>query len=118
MCSQHLLGEHAELHKFLPSLKRGVKVNGRFHPVVQIQFQGYRERHEALAEEMRGRGFNHRSPMLQYDVPDFSKIYPQHFDKKVDLRESCKDLIGRCEDCRNLINLQSIAKNKKEKQKW
>jgi hypothetical protein len=101
MCNKHLLGEHGEMHKFLPSFRKGHKVDGRFNPVVQIQFRGYIERHDALAEEMIRRGMNHKSPLK--DVPDFKKIYPQYYNRIVNTFKSHEDLIERCEECEERI---------------
>jgi hypothetical protein len=103
LCRKHLLGEHNELHKFLPSFRKGIKVHGRFHPVVQIQFQGYIERHNALALEMIKRGYNHKSPLI--DVPNFRLIYPQYYDMLVDVNESYYILYNKCPECRErMIN--------------
>jgi hypothetical protein len=100
LCRKHLLGEHGELHKHLPAFNRGVRVEGRFYPVVQMQFKGYRKRHDALAKEMIGRGMNHRSPL-----PDtaFKANYPEYWDTVVDREQSLKDLIGRCSRCRERL---------------
>ena len=101
LCKKHLIGEHGEMHKFIPSFRKGHRVDGRFDPIVQIQFQGYIERHDAIVSEMTVRGFNHKSPMV--DMPDFKKIYSQHFNKLVDVNVSYKDLIDRCPDCKKRI---------------
>lgn len=103
MCNQHLIGEHGEMHKFLPSFRKGYKVDGRFDPVVQIQFHGYVARHDRLAQEMIRRGMNHKSPLK--DVPDFKKTYPQHFDKTVDIWKSVADLQLRCEKCKKMLDM-------------
>ena len=97
MCNKHLIGEHGEMHKFLPSFRKGYRVDGRFNPVVQIQFQGYQERHDALAKEMLDRDMNHKSPLK--DVPNFKETYPQYYNKTVDIWESIADLKLRCKDC-------------------
>ena len=97
LCKDHLLGEHNELHKHLPSFRKGHRVDGRFSPIVQMQFQGYAARHDALAQEILRRGWNHKSPLT--NVPDFRSIYPQYWEKKVDLRESMLDLSSRCNKC-------------------
>ena len=55
MCDQHLLGEHGELHKFIPSFHKKYKVTNRVSPVVQIELSSYQERHDELAEEMLSR---------------------------------------------------------------
>ena len=110
LCNQHLIGEHGEIHKFLPSFRKGHKVDGRFDPVVQIQFNGYLIRHDMLAEEMLNRGMNHKSPLTFAELPDFKNIYPQHFHKEVDLEQSIKDLLYRCEDCSDRI-IKFLVKN-------
>lgn len=101
LCRKHLLGEHGEMHKHLPSFRKGHKVDGRFNPVVQIQFQGYEERHMELAIEMISRGYNHLSPIV--DIPDFKNTYPQYWDKKVNIEANIKELIGKCPDCLNQL---------------
>lgn len=96
MCKKHIAGEHGELHKFLPTFRKGISVDGRFKPVVQIQFQGYVKRHDELAKAL-----NHKSPMV--DVPDFQEIYPRYHHLTVDQSISAKDLSERCEDCRKKL---------------
>ena len=44
MCDQHLLGEHGELHKFIPSFRKKYKVTNRVSPVVQIELSSYQTR--------------------------------------------------------------------------
>ena len=51
LCNKHLLGEHGELHKFLPSFKKKYQVKNRINPIVQIQLSSYKERHDELALE-------------------------------------------------------------------
>jgi len=97
LCRKHLLGEHGEIHKFLPSFRKGYRVGGRFDPIVQIQFQGYLKRHDDLASEMLTRGYSHNSPLL--DIPDFRSIYPEYWDKKVNTLESLRELKLRCSEC-------------------
>jgi hypothetical protein len=101
LCDQHLLGEHGEIHKHLPSLRKRNRVDGRFYPVVQIQFWGFIERHDELAMEMLVRGMNHKSPLI--DIPDFKKLYPTYFYKSVDIEESLVELKHRCNKCARKI---------------
>ena len=96
MCSRHRSGEHNEIHKHLPGLIRGVSIAGRMAPVVQIQLNALRSRHDALAASL-----NHRSPLP--DFPDLSKIYPEYYDLTVDLEHNANDLAGRCPACRQLM---------------
>lgn len=102
LCDRHLLGEHGEIHKHLPSFRKGYSVKGRFTPVVQIQLNALVERHDQLAEEMIARGMNHSSPLT--DVPDLQKIYPEYYDLEVDIDISLADLYERCPRCRARID--------------
>lgn len=99
LCRKHLLGEHGEIHKHIPSFRKGHKIDGRFDPVVQIQLNALQSRHDVLAAEMLKRGYNHNSPLV--DVPDLALTYPQHYDKVVDVNISILDLIDRCPECCN-----------------
>ena len=97
LCSKHLIGEHGEIHKHLPSFRKGYKIDGRFDPVVQIQLNRLKERHDELAVEMFARKYRHISPLL--DIPNLKEKYPQHYDKMVDLNISKTDLYQRCFAC-------------------
>jgi hypothetical protein len=103
LCKKHLIGEHGEIHKFLPSFRKGYKVHGRFFPVVQIQFQGYKARHDALAQEMLDRGYNHKSPLI--DIPDFQAIYPEYYHLTIDIETAIKDLSSRCAECAERMDI-------------
>lgn len=106
LCSRHLSGEHGEIHKHLPSFRRGHSVSGRFAPVVQIQLNAILARHDELAAEIdrraqqSGRG-GHHSPLT--DLPDLQAIYPDHYSLCVDIAESVRDLCERCPECRDRI---------------
>jgi hypothetical protein len=102
MCDQHLLGEHGELHKFIPSFHKKYKVTNRVSPVVQIELSSYQERHDELAEEMLSRGMNHKSPLPK--LPDFSYLPDEHYNAKVDIENSIKDLRIRCRRCKYVMD--------------
>ena len=102
LCRKHLLGEHGELHKFLPSFRKKFKVTNRVTPVVQIELSSYKKRHDELAVEMTRRGMNHQSPID--DLPDFSYLPTAHYEAKVDINNSIKDLKHRCIECKELID--------------
>lgn len=96
MCNQHLLGEHGELHKFLPSWKKHFAVDGRISGNA-MEPKSYAARHDALAIEMSRRGMNHQSPLFQ---PDFSYLPIQFQNYRVDVAANLKMLHDRCPDCR------------------
>jgi len=101
LCRQHLLGEHGEIHKHLPSFRKRHSVSGRFSPVVQIQLNALKERHDELAQEMLRRGMNHKSPLA--NIPNLKETYPQYYDLNVDTHVSIRDLCQRCPKCRKRI---------------
>jgi len=100
LCNKHLVGEHGELHKFIPSFNKKYKIDKRISPVVQIELSSYQSRHEELAEEMLNRGMNHKSPLPK--LPNFSYLPREQFEAKVDKNISKKDLHERCNDCRRI----------------
>ena len=62
MCNKHLLGEHVETHMLEGSLKKGRSLAGFINNgLVDLERLG--ERHDQLAEEMKDRGMNHKSPI-------------------------------------------------------
>ena len=98
LCNKHLLGEHGELHKFIPSFHKKYSIDNRVFPIVQIELSSYQSRHDALADEMLSRGMNHKSPLPK--LPDFSYLPKEHYRAKVDINISMEDLKDRCGECR------------------
>jgi hypothetical protein len=93
MCSQHLLGEHVELHMLVGSLNRGKRIDG-FLEQGLVELRSIRRRHAELVVEMRRRGFRHHSPL-----PDFGRRRAGSVDQIANLKE----LARRCSDCRKRI---------------
>ena len=100
LCKKHLIGEHGELHKFRSSFEKGYKIDKRVCPVVQIEPLKMKERHDQLVEEMKIRGYNHKS---SYEQPGLSKYNPDQLNVKADLEYNIKDLAARCEVCRKIL---------------
>jgi hypothetical protein len=100
LCRQHLLGEHAEIHKFRHNFVKQHSIDGRLSPVVQIEPIEMERRHNDLAAEMVRRGYKHQSP---YSLPDLSYLSHDQVFAKVDREESRRDLCERCEACRERI---------------
>jgi pyrimidine dimer DNA glycosylase len=65
LCRHHLLGEHRELHAIWTVLTQGRK--GYSHHPETLRWKGRLKslylRHEKLVEEMKRRGFRHRTPL-------------------------------------------------------
>lgn len=100
LCNKHLLGEHGELHKFRHGFVKGHSITGRIFPIVQIEPESMKIRHDELALEMIARGMNHKSP---YELPDLSYLPNHERFARVNLLQSRQDLIQRCKICRKVI---------------
>jgi len=97
LCDKHLLGEHGEIHKHRHNFVKGHSIAGRISPVVQIEPQSMKKRHDVLSVEMRLRGMNHKSPYVQPDVSSYPVVYVNQTQSMLDLRERCKDCKKRIE---------------------
>ena len=93
MCDKHLLGEHGELHKFMPSWGKQHSITGREGA---IEPRAYVQRHDDLAHEMTRRGMSHKSPIRP---PDFSYLPVDQQVWQVSIVDSHEMLINRCPDC-------------------
>ena len=95
MCRNHLLGEHVECHMFVGTIKRGKNVSGYLQKGL-LEIHNIKSRHDALAEEMKKRGYKHNSPI------EF--VYKQKLGK-INLRQNVVQLHSRCKECRKLSSL-------------
>lgn len=103
MCRKHLLGEHVEHHMFIGTLKKGRSVQGfidnnLFEPS-SIHF-----RHHQLVEEMRFRGYNHRSPITDEEWQLIAKLPDAIYYSHINRKKSLDDLLSRCPECRERYN--------------
>lgn len=93
LCNQHLLGEHLEVHMFINAVKTKKRILGYINNGL-VEVHNLVKRHEELAQEMKRRGFNHKSPIRKV------KLYKAG---RVDVNRSVKDLRKRCEDCKTRL---------------
>ena len=102
LCSQHLLGEHNEIHKALGNMRRGRSIEkylewGLLDPKLMCA------RHRVLIKEFLRRdypsGILHKTPITKEDLKAISK-YPRGC---INLKKNIKDLIERCSRCRERI---------------
>jgi hypothetical protein len=100
MCDKHLLGEHVECHMLAGSLALERGIDG-FVAKGLLEPASLEERHEALAAEMTGRGFDHRSPLPDIDL---DRLEPRARECRVDVPASHADLVARCEACRERVS--------------
>ena len=100
LCRKHLLGEHLEIHLHKHNFVKHHSITGRIFPIVQIEPESMKARHDQLVEEMINRGYNHQSP---YEQPDLSYLPDSERHAKVDRNISLEDLMIRCPDCKRRI---------------
>lgn len=99
MCRRHLLGEHLEIHMFLGTLKKGNKIDGYLKNNC-CEPRSFKERHDALVEEMQGRGMTgHKTPIEENDCSCICDLPLEQQNWKVDSIQSAEDLFRRCPVC-------------------
>jgi len=94
LCSQHLLGEHFEIHKAVGNMQNSGKWARALTERGFLEPQNFLRRHDKLVEEMRKRGMKHQSPLK---TAEFNIM------GKVDKNLSINDLIKRCKNCKEKI---------------
>ena len=93
LCRKHLMGEHVELHMLVGSLNKGKSVKGFVRDGL-IEVHSARDRHEQLAVEMLRRGYNHKSPLPEFD---------SFIAGSVNVSDNIEELKKRCTECRERI---------------
>ncbi len=98
LCQNHLLGEHSELHAIWSILTKGKK--GFAHHPETLRWRGKLKalylRHEKIVEEMKKRGFNHKSP-LNIDFATGKSVQKNMVDSIEDQIELLKSKKCKCE---------------------
>ncbi len=92
MCTQHLLGEHAEIHMFISVINHGKQVKGYLEKGL-IEVNNLYDRHNELVREMIHRNYRHNSPISE-EWKHAQNL--GHIDKEKNLKE----LMSRCSKCR------------------
>jgi hypothetical protein len=104
LCKQHLLGEHAEMHMFVGTIRKGISIGGYLDNGLVNPGQ-IKARHDRLVTEMNRRGMNHKSPIDAEPLPGDPRI-------SVDVNANIHELSRRCPKCHAY---QVIAERKKDK---
>jgi hypothetical protein len=100
MCRQHLLGEHVEHHMFVGTINKEIGVSGYLADNLLEPLSLY-TRHNELVEEMKIRGYNHKSPLPS--VVD-GILTVEQLAVKIDRPASLAELLRRCPECRKRYN--------------
>lgn len=92
MCRQHLLGEHVEMHMFTGCLNKNKKID-RYIQDGLVEVHNIKNRHEQLVNEMKARGYAHKSKLPKYKMQKIGRV---------DSKENLIELRRRCKECRKL----------------
>ncbi|MCX8154022.1 MAG: pyrimidine dimer DNA glycosylase/endonuclease V [Candidatus Bathyarchaeota archaeon] len=102
MCRNHLLGEHSEIHMFACTIEAGRSIKGYIEKGL-LEIHNLYNRHEALAHELRSRGYQHNSKLAEkWKMAKVAGV--------IDREKSLRDLIERCPGCR--ARYQKLARAK------
>lgn len=93
MCSQHLLGEHVELHMLAGTLRRGKSIAGFIRDGL-VEPTRMVERHAELVAEMARRGFKHTTPLESPPLGSWAKHR-----NVVNPAANRAELLRRCPKC-------------------
>jgi hypothetical protein len=102
LCRQHLLGEHNEMHAFLGSIYKGVRMAGYIQRGLLNPRLLWR-RHQQLVDELLRRGYNHHSPLPTWGLRDAAILAVLRQTHPVDRRANIAELYRRCPNCRQRI---------------
>jgi len=95
MCRKHLLGEHLEMHMFVGSINKKISMKGYLEKGF-LEIHNLKKRHDALVEEMKKRGYNHKSPLPVINIR--KKM------GKVNVIQSYQEIVGKCKECRKQMS--------------
>ena len=98
LCRKHLIAENVEAHMFISSIKKGISMSGYLRNNL-LEPLSLVSRHDTIAIEMLRRGYNHNSPVIDFEITDYITD-PAILNVKVDVISAFKDLITRCTECR------------------
>ncbi len=103
MCREHLLGEHRELHMLAGTIRKKKQLLGYLKRNI-LEPSGIERRHSELIEEMKRRGYKHKTPISVGDITYLNKGMT-----KVIIDESYRELYKRCKRCAlNMLNLNIL----------
>lgn len=109
LCTNHLLGEHNEIHKHRHVFVKGWKIVKRVEVGnVQIEPCSMKIRHNELVKEMLNRWPKENGHQSPYEQPDLSLYSEYEQTVRVDINKSLEDLLNRCEKCRERYFLFSL----------
>lgn len=104
MCTQHLLGEHREIHMLVGSIRKGRNIKG-FLENQLLEPLSIKSRHDAIVKEMHRRGYRHNTPVDTQPDTGYLGVLEA---SRVDPEKSRKDLAARCAKCNELLKIDFV----------
>lgn len=102
MCTKHLLGEHLEIHMFLGSIKKNIKLDGYIKKGL-VDVNMLIPRHDELVAEMTRRGYRHKSIITLYEREvSYKYAVKNNVESNIDIIANEIELGERCIKCRNM----------------
>ena len=100
LCTQHLSGEHGEIHKHRHNFEKGHSMTGRI-AINACEPMSMKTRHDELAAELQRRAIEagRKPPDSPYTLPDLSYLPEAQRNFKVDVEANLRLLIDRCPEC-------------------
>lgn len=95
LCRKHLLGEHVETHMFVGTILKGNSLQGYIKKEL-VEVHNIKSRHEELSNEMKTRGYEHNSPL-----PEFNSW----IEGNINITTSINELKHRCPECKKRIEV-------------
>lgn len=104
MCRKHLIAEHHEIHMFFGNIDRGRSLQGYIDKNL-LEPSSLGLRHNYLVAEMKNRGYNHNSPVTQYDLDLLQLPEVKRYDNhRIDRAAALAELHARCPDCKAMYD--------------
>lgn len=106
LCTKHLGGEHLEIHMFLGTLRKKMKVSGYIKNNL-LEPLSLHQRHDVLASELVRRKFmkekkhiEHATPISEQEVLQCIQYLDEESrNHRINNQDSLLDLIYRCPQC-------------------
>lgn len=99
LCNRHLLGEHVECHMFVGTFRKNKSISGYIKNNC-LEPLSISRRHDELVEEIKNRGFVHKSSLPEYSI---SYLPEKEINHIICRDSSLIDLITRCSNCRERL---------------
>ena len=102
LCRQHLLGMHLEMHMFIGSMAKKIKMTGYLEKNL-LEPLLIKKLHDDLVIEMISRGYSHKSDLTKIDFENaIQYLSKEEINYKVNKEDSLNELLNRCDKCRSI----------------